>query len=204
MNLLDSTISLAILTVMVLFSLIGFSSKQTILTKYALNPYTFVHYRKYYQIITHIFLHLDTMHLIFNALTFFFFAPQLEYTIGGGKFALIFITSGIVSAIPSIAKNRNNPYYSSLGASGAIAGVLFSYILFYPTSRIYIFFVPIGIPAPLFALLYLGYCVYASKYQTTNINHEAHFWGALWGLIFTIIMFPSVLVYFLNMLGLIF
>ncbi|ROL57391.1 rhomboid family intramembrane serine protease [Bacteroidetes/Chlorobi group bacterium Naka2016] len=198
MNLLDSPVSLTILAIIIISSLIGFSSPNQILTRFSLNPYSIVHYRKYYQIVTHVFIHLDWMHLLFNALTFYFFAPQLEFAIGSERFALVFITAGIVASFPSIVKNKDNPNYYSLGASGAIAGVLFSFILFYPTSRIYMFFIPIGIPAPIFALIYLGYCVYASKYHSTNINHEAHFWGAVWGLFITIVMFPNIVEYFIQ------
>ncbi|MFN3305736.1 MAG: rhomboid family intramembrane serine protease, partial [Candidatus Kapaibacteriota bacterium] len=168
--------------------------------KFSLNPYSIVNRRKYYQIITHIFVHLDLIHLLFNTLTFFFFAPQLESTVNSTFFLVLFFTSGIFSTIPTIIKNKHNPHYYSLGASGAIAGVVFSYILFYPSSRIYIFMFPIGIPAPIFAIIYLAYCVYASKNYSSNINHEAHFWGALWGLIFTIINYPQVIRFYLNLL----
>ena len=85
-----------------------------------------------------------------------------------------------------------------MGASGAISAVLFSYILFDPLSRIYIFFIPIGIPAYIFAVLYLGYCMYAAKTQGDHINHEAHFWGAVSGLVITSILFPHILGNFLN------
>ncbi len=184
---------------MVLISLIGFRTPDTILLKFSLNPYSIVYHRKFYQMITHIFVHLDVVHLLFNSLTFFFFAPQLESTVSRAFFILLFFTSGIFSTIPTIIKNKHNPQYYSLGASGAIAGVIFSYILFYPTSRIYIFLFPIGIPAPIFAIIYLAYCVYASKHHSSNINHEAHFWGALWGLIFSIFYYPKVIQFYLNL-----
>lgn len=200
MGLLDTPISFVILITIVLFSLMGFSSPQTFLLKFSLNPYSIVYHRSYYQMITHIFVHLDVIHLLFNSLTFFFFAPQLESAVNSTFFLLLFFTSGIISAIPTIIKNRHNSRYYSLGASGAIAGIVFSYILFYPTSRIYIFMLPIGIPAPIFAMIYLGYCIYASKYHSSNINHEAHFWGAIWGLIFTIIYYPQIIQFYFKLL----
>jgi len=193
MDIAETPVTLSILFIILSFSVYGFTKRYSVLQKFSLNPYSIVHNRKYYQIITHIFLHLDTIHLLFNCLTFFFFAPQLEITVGREFLSFLFITSGIISSIPSIIKHKNNPNFYSLGASGAIAGVIFSYILFYPTSRIYMFFIPIGIPAPVFALLYLAYCIYASKYHSSTINHEAHFWGAVWGLICTIILYPEIL-----------
>jgi membrane associated rhomboid family serine protease len=169
----------------------------------ALNPFSVFHRKKYYQVLTNIFVHYDFTHLIFNLLTFYFFSPQLETTIGSFAFAVLFLTAGVVSSIPSLIKYRNNPLFFSLGASGAISGVVFSFIFLYPMSRIYFFFIPFGIPAPIFALLYLIYCIYASKRETT-INHEAHFWGAVWGLVFTILIHPESVSIFLWWMGKIF
>ncbi|MCX7909745.1 MAG: rhomboid family intramembrane serine protease [Ignavibacteria bacterium] len=198
MNFFETPVSLLILILILIFSIVGFKRTNSILLRFSLNPYSVVHYRKYYQIFTHIFLHFDFIHLAFNAMTFYFFAPELETTIGSGLFLLLFLTSGIVSSLPSVFKNKNEPNYYSLGASGAIAGIIFSFILFYPTSRIYIFLIPIGIPSPIFAVIYLAYCIYASKDKSSKINHEAHFWGAVWGLVLTIILFPSVIPFFLQ------
>lgn len=145
------------------------------------------------------FVHSSFDHFLFNMLTFYFFAPQLEMTIGSINFAIIFIFSGFLAAVPAIIRFRNDPFYYSLGASGAISGVVFSYIYFYPNSRLYIFFSPLGIPAPLFALLYLLYCVYAAKHSRGAINHEAHFWGAIAGLVLTIIIFPKQIEFLLKM-----
>lgn len=190
MRIVDSPFSLLFLLLMALIGILLLFKLENLLGKLSLNPYSVVHRKRYYQLFTSIFVHYDLIHLLFNLLTFYFFAPQLELTIGSIPFALLFLSSGIVASLPSLIKYRHNPYYYSLGASGAISGVIFSYILFYPTSRIYIFFFPLGIPSPLFALLYLFYCIYASK-KESNINHEAHFWGAVWGLIFTIMFFPD-------------
>lgn len=196
----NSPISLLTLISIIFVSILGFRRQSNILMKYSLHPYSVVNFGKYYQLITHIFLHLDFMHLLFNGLTFYFFAPYLEQTLGSGFLIILFVSSGLVSSIPSILKHKNNPDYYSLGASGAISGIVFSYILFYPTSRIYIFLLPIGIPAPIFGLIYLGYCIYASKYQYTNINHDAHFWGAIWGIILSIILYPEVIPFFIERL----
>ncbi len=163
-----------------------------------LHPYSIHRGKKYFTILTSGFIHADMNHLLFNMLSYYFFAFTLEKIVGHWQFALIYLLGLILSDISSIIKNKNHSGYYSLGASGAISAVLFSYILFDPLSRIYLFFIPIGIPAYLFALLYLGYCMYASKNQRDHINHEAHFWGAITGLVVTAMLFPHVLGYFIK------
>lgn len=163
-----------------------------------LHPYSINRGKKYFTILTSGFIHADMNHLLFNMLSYYFFAFTLEKIVGHWQFAVIYILGLILSDISSILKNKNNAGYYSLGASGAISTVLFSYILFDPLSRIYLFFIPIGIPAYIFALMYLGYCMYASKNQRDHINHESHFWGAIAGLVITSIMFPHILGYFIK------
>ncbi len=197
MRIVDSPITIFVLLLIASSGILLLLKSNNLISKLSLNPYSIIHRKKYYQIFTSIFVHFDFIHLLFNLITFYFFAPQLELTIGSFAFALLFLTSGAVATLPSLIKYRHNPYYYSLGASGAISGVIFSYIMFYPTSRIYFFFFPLGIPSPLFAIIYLLYCIYASK-KETNINHEAHFWGAVWGLIFTILFFPNSVLIFLE------
>ena len=197
MDLTASPVSIIILIVTILFSLYGFKSAE-IMNKYMLHPWSFVHERHWYQIITSGFLHGDWSHLIFNMLTFYFFALQLESIAGTAKFAIIYFGSMALANVSSIIKNKNNEDYRSLGASGAIAGVLFSFILFEPGAKISMMFFPIGIPAPIFGIIYLAYCVWASKKANDYINHEAHFWGALAGVILTIIQSPQIVSYFIE------
>lgn len=172
----------------------------TIYGKFMLHPYSVYRKNKLYTLITSGMIHSDWMHLIFNMMTFFFFAFTLEAQIGSWRFGLIYFLSLILSDIPSVLKHKNDFWYNSLGASGAISGVLFSYILFYPLSKLYLFFIPIGIPAVLFGGLYLIYCVYASKQSRDNINHDAHFFGALTGIIITILIIPGIVPHFLSAL----
>ncbi len=200
MYLSESPITISILVFIAIVSIYFISFNPTRILKFALHPPSVVHRKKYHLLLTNIFIHSNYTHLLFNLLTFFFFAPQLEMTIGGGNFLLIFLLSGIISSVPSTIKNKDNYGYFSLGASGAVSGIIFSYILFYPTSRLYVFFVPIGIPAPLFAILYLAYCVYAARYSQGKINHEAHFWGAVSGLLLTVILFPELISFFVGFL----
>lgn len=179
-------------------SLYGIYGDQHANRELMLHPYSINRGRKYFTILTSGFIHADMNHLLFNMLSYYFFAFTLEKIVGHWQFALIYILGLILSDISSILKNKNNPGYFSLGASGAISAVLFSYILFDPLSKIYLFFIPIGIPAYLFAFLYLGYCMYASKKQGDHINHESHFWGAISGFIITAVLFPHILGYFIK------
>jgi membrane associated rhomboid family serine protease len=172
----------------------------TLYGKFMLHPYSVYRKNKLYTLITSGMIHSDWMHLIFNMMTFFFFAFTLEAQIGSWRFGLIYFLSLILSDIPSVLKHKDDFWYNSLGASGAISGVLFSYILFYPLSKLYLFFIPIGIPAVLFGGLYLIYCVYASKQSRDNINHDAHFFGALTGIIITILIIPGIVPHFLSAL----
>lgn len=172
----------------------------TLYGKFMLHPYSVYRKNKLYTLITSGMIHSDWMHLIFNMMTFFFFAFTLEAQIGSFKFGLIYFTSLILSDIPTIFKHKNDFWYNSLGASGAISGVLFSFILFYPLTPLYLFFIPIGIPAVLFGGLYLLYCVYASRQSRDNINHDAHFFGALTGIIITILIIPGIVPHFLSAL----
>jgi membrane associated rhomboid family serine protease len=172
----------------------------TLYGKFMLHPYSVYRKNKLYTLITSGMIHSDWMHLIFNMMTFFFFAFTLEAQIGSWRFGLIYFLSLVLSDIPSVMKHKNDFWYNSLGASGAISGVLFSYILFYPLSKLYLFFIPIGIPAVLFGGLYLMYCVYASKQSRDNINHDAHFFGALTGIIITILIIPGIVPHFLTAL----
>lgn len=130
--------------------------------------------------------------------TFYFFAFPLESIMGPVKFSILYFASMVIADLPSFFMNRNNPAYASLGASGAVSGVVFGYILYDPLSRIYIMFLPVGIPAFIYAFLYLGYCVYASKKQGDHINHSAHFWGSLTGAIITIAFNPGVTASFID------
>lgn len=166
--------------------------------QFMLHPYSVARGKKYYTILTSGLIHADTAHLAFNMLTFFFFAFSLEQIIGHWQFALVYGLGLILSDVSTLIKHKNHPWYYSLGASGAISAVLFSFILFQPLTKLYLFFIPIGIPAFVFGGLYLAYCAYAAKQQADNVNHDAHFYGALTGIIITILLFPGIIGYFLS------
>jgi membrane associated rhomboid family serine protease len=167
-------------------------------TRLILQPYNVSRGKYVYTLITSGFIHADWMHLLFNMMTFYFFAFQLEATIGHWQFGLLYGASLILSDLPSVVKHKNDFWYRSLGASGAISGVVFSAILFNPLGKMMLMFLPIPIPAVLFGGLYLIYCTYASKKGIGNINHDAHFFGALSGILITIILIPQIVPYFFH------
>jgi len=160
--------------------------------------------RQYYRFITSGFIHADWMHLIFNMITLYYFGRIVEtyfqQIFGKGIFILFYLLSMIAADIQTYFRHRNDYSYRSLGASGAVSAVLFASILFNPWAKIYLFFIPIGIPAFIFGVLYLGFCVYMSKRGSDGINHNAHLWGAVFGILFTIVLEPRIITFFIQQL----
>lgn len=167
--------------------------------KLMLHPYSVARGHKAYTLITSGLIHADWMHLIFNMMTFYFFAFRLETMIGHWQFGLLYLASLVLADIPSVLKHKEHFWYNSLGASGAISAVLFSYILFDPFTKLMLFPLPIPIPALLFAVLYLVYCYYASKKSRDNINHDAHLFGAISGILITVILIPGIVNHFVSL-----
>ena len=139
------------------------------------------------------FLHLDFSHLLFNMLTLYFFADVVIGSIGYVKFLIIYFASLLVGNLLSFYFHKDDYNYSAIGASGAVSGILYSAILFYPNMSLYLFFIPIPIPAWIFGILYLLYSIYGMKKSLGNIGHDAHFGGALAGYVLTILFAPSLL-----------
>lgn len=170
--------------------------------KFMLHPYSVANGKKYYTFITSGLIHADWMHLFFNMFTFIAFAFKLETLLGHWQFGLLYFVSMVLADIPSVLKHKENFRYNSLGASGAISAVLFSFILFYPLSELMIFPIPFSIPAIIFGVLYLVYCYFMAKQSRDNINHDAHLFGALAGLIITLLLVKGIIPNFLGQLGL--
>jgi len=181
-------------------------SNQEIYGKFMLHPYSLSRGQKIYTLLTSGLIHKDWTHLLFNMLSFYFFAFPLERTLvsisdwGHFHFGIIYILSLVLSDISSIAKHKEHFWYYSLGASGAVCAVVFSYILFYPLTKMLILPIPIPIPAVLYGFLFLGYCWYASRHSSDHINHDAHFYGALTGILITVILHPDIVPYFIGQL----
>jgi membrane associated rhomboid family serine protease len=174
--------SFALLLVIGIVSVIAFSAPRVI-ERNLLRPYQVLRRRDFVPVITCGFIHASWSHLIFNALTLYFFGPNLERTIGTSYFIALYFIGLVLSSAGTVWKHRDDPNYASLGASGAILAVLFAYIVYYPTQMLYLYFA-IPIPAVLFAFGYLAYTIWASKNPHGGINHDAHLDGALTGLLF--------------------
>lgn len=195
--LIQAPVASFIFVITVISSLIAFSN-ESLYGKMMLHPYSVSRGKYLYTLLTSGLIHKDWMHLLFNMLSYYFFAFQLEATIGHWQFALLYTLSLILSDLPSVVKHREDFWYHSLGASGAISAVIFSFILFSPMSMMMIMPLPIPIPAIIFGVLYLAYCTYSSKYSHDAINHDAHLFGALSGIMITIVLYPKVVPFFLH------
>jgi membrane associated rhomboid family serine protease len=189
-----------IFIITIITTLLAFNN-ENLYGKLMMHPYSVSRGQHVYTLITSGLIHKDWMHLLFNMLSFYFFAFQLEIILGHWQFGVLYIVSLVLSDLPSVAKHKEEYWYHSLGASGAISAVIFSYILFSPMSMMLIMPLPIPIPAIIFGVLYLVYCSYASKYSRDNINHDAHLFGALSGLMITIAMKPGVVPLFIHQLS---
>lgn len=182
-------VSYTILIVTVVVSMLGLKAAPRIIERCLLRPYNVVRKGDYLPVITCGFVHADMTHLLFNGLTLFFFGPSLEYTIGSTRFAVLYFVALVISSLGTVYKHRDNPDYASLGASGAILGVLFAFIVYYPTRMLYLYFA-IPIPAVVFAFGYLAYTWWASKKARGRINHDAHLDGAITGMVFVLLTDP--------------
>lgn len=186
-----------IFAITILTTILAFNNEEWY-GKLMLHPYSVYRKKNVYTLITSGLIHKDWMHLFFNMLSYYFFAFQLESTIGHWQFGLLYTASLILSDLPSVAKHKNDFWYNSLGASGAVSAVIFSFIMYSPMSMMLILPLPIPIPAILFGVLYLVYCNYASKYSKDNINHDAHMFGAICGVFITVILNVKVLPMFIH------
>ncbi|MFO1392522.1 MAG: rhomboid family intramembrane serine protease [Steroidobacteraceae bacterium] len=180
-----------ILAVTLVTSLAGLFGSATIIERSLFRPYWFLRRRQYETIITSGFVHADLPHLLFNALTFYFFAFQVERQIGSARFAALYLFGLVVSDAGTYFKHRNDPNYASLGASGAISAVLFASIVYFPWQKLFILPIPVPIPAPLFAIGYVAYSWYSARHAHGRINHDAHLGGALAGLAFVLLTDPG-------------
>ena len=180
-------------------------NKPNVFQKWLMNPYLINKQREYHRFLTSGLIHSNYGHLFLNMLALFFFGRNVEMVFGyilgpSGKiiFIIFFLLGIVVSDIPTYLKYKNLPHYNSLGASGGVSALVFSSIMFFPLQKIYIMFIPFGIPGFIIGILYLAYSYYQSKNMSDGINHDAHFYGAVFGVVFTIIISPGSLANFIN------
>ncbi|MDC1195557.1 rhomboid family intramembrane serine protease [Flavobacteriaceae bacterium] len=139
------------------------------------------------------FLHVDLQHLLFNMITLYFFADNVINSVGPLYFFLIYFGSLIFGNLLSYYFHKNESYYSAVGASGAVTGILYAAILLYPGMELYIYFIPIPIPSYIIGVGYMLYSIYGMKSRVDNIGHDAHFGGAIGGYVLTLLIAPQVL-----------
>ena len=181
-----------LLALMAITSLIGLYAQPALIERSLFRPYWLLPRRQYLTLLSSGFVHANLPHLLFNALTLWSFGSALEIAMGTPQFLALYFVALFVSDWGTWIKHHAEPEYASLGASGAILGVLFASIVYFPTQSVSFFFVPIPIPGPLFAVGYLAYTWYASRQQRGRINHDAHFSGALAGMAFVALFDPYV------------
>jgi membrane associated rhomboid family serine protease len=202
---MSQSITMIILVLTTIISLVSFNSPR-LMDAFIFWPPAITMRHQYYRFVTCGFVHADLMHLAFNMFTLYFFGRALEMYYMGilglqhYYFTILYITALIVANIPSYLKQRDNYNYRSLGASGAVCAVMFAFIMIDPWEQLALFGV-VPMPAIIYAVLFLGYTIYMSRRGGDNVNHDAHLWGSLFGVVFTIAVRPSVVSSFLNELS---
>jgi membrane associated rhomboid family serine protease len=185
-----SQVVLIIIVANVLFSMRGFSNQQF----FNKNKFQIGSIKKgeYFRMFTSAFLHVDQMHLIFNMLTLYFFADNVVDAVGIWKFVVIYLVSLLFGGLFTLNYHKNDLYYSAVGASGAVMGVLYAAIMLYPEMSLAFMFIPIPIPGYIFGIGYLLYSIYGMKKSVGNIGHSAHIGGAIGGFAITLLLQTEV------------
>lgn len=173
-----------------ILSIVGFSNHDTLL-RLSYIPFRIDKEKEWYRFISHAFVHNDVGHLLFNMLTLFFFGREVERLFTSStEFILFYLSAVLLAVLPSYNKHKNNEEYVAVGASGAVAAVMFVLVLYAPWEIIYLkFFIPLYYI--LFAVGYLLYCTYQSRHAKDNVAHDVHLWGSLYGLAYTLLIHPE-------------
>jgi membrane associated rhomboid family serine protease len=198
------TFILIILTVVVSIAAL---TRPDIFDRLKFNAYQIHHRKEWYRFISYGFIHADWVHLFINMFVMYSFGRIVEelflyyFDLKAYVYFILLYIGGIgFSTLFDFGKYKNDIYYNAVGASGAVSAIVFASIILYPAGKIFLFMIPVGIPAPLFGLLYLAYSAYMSRKGTSNIGHSAHFWGAIFGVFFTIAIKPEFFTLFWNQL----
>jgi membrane associated rhomboid family serine protease len=204
---MDITYAIIIFTVVV--SLICLNNEE-LFNRLKFNAFDVKHSNQWYRFFSYGFLHAGWIHLLINMIVLFSFGGMIEryfraffhekYIL---YYILLYMGGLLLSIIPAFGKYKNDVFYNAVGASGAVSSVIFACILIFPQQPISFYFIPIGIPAWIFGILYIVYEFYMSRRAKDNIGHDAHFWGAVYGVIFTIALKPSLAMEFLKHVGII-
>ena len=196
-------VSIVLIAVTIIISLVAWQ-KPDLMGKMLMNPYRIQHRNEYWRFVSSGFIHADFTHLFFNLFSFFFFGIQLEdkfnelFPSFASELYILFYVLAIVAAdLPTFNKHKNNPNYNSLGASGAVSAVIFAGILFYPLDPIYLFGV-LKIPGIIYAGLFTWYSIEMDKRSRDFVNHSAHLYGGLFGIMAMTLLYPKVWISFVE------
>lgn len=192
------SITVILICITVAISFYAFN-KPALLQKLMMNPYLIKKEGQYYRFVSSGFIHKDHTHLLWNMFSFYFFGTAVEQNFsavfgeaGIYYFIVLYLTAIIISDVPTYLKERNNTDYNSLGASGGIGSVIFVFIILQPLQSICLYFA-LCMPGFVFGVGYMAYTYYQGRKSKDNINHDAHLYGALYGLLFCAIVYPTSL-----------
>lgn len=198
------SVNAIIIFVTFVVSLMAFNSSN-VFNKLCFHPYTIVNSGQYNRLLTYGFIHGSWGHLLVNMFVLWMFGRVVESNFvyyfdfkGHFLYLLMYLSAIVISSISDLKKHQYNSEYVAIGASGATSAVVFAYILLNPLQKLYVMFIPIGIPAALFGILYLIYSAYMDKYGNDNIGHNTHLWGAIYGIVFLIVIKPRLLLAFFS------
>ena len=190
----------------VISSFLAFNN-QVLFSNCVFNPYIIEKRKQYYRFITAGFIHADWMHLLFNMYALYLFGSNVEIAfkeifqqLGTVLYIALYFSALIMSAMFSFYKHKENPNYNAIGASGAVSAVLFVSIILFPSQRLMIFPIPFFIPSYILGPLYLWYSYYMGRKGMDNIGHDAHFFGALWGVLYIVVLWKDALGHFVHQL----
>ncbi len=193
------SISIIIIAITVIVSVIAFNNLE-LFDKLKFNPYLIKEHKQWWRFLSHALLHSDWMHLLINMYVLYSFSSIVEdkyYSLFSYRgllyFVLLYVGGILFSTVFDYSKQRSNPYYNAVGASGAVSAVVFSSILIFPGGSIFLFPIPFPLPSWVFGILYIVYSAYMGKKAKDNIGHNAHLWGAIYGVIFTAITIPGLI-----------
>ena len=190
---MNFTITLAIIVITSVISIIAFNNDR-LKNDFIFYPPSISEDNQWYRFFTCGLIHANTAHLFFNMYTLYLFGDAVEAnfldifgSMGKLLYIIMYVTALVACLLPTYLKHKDNPYYSSLGASGAIAAVVFAFIFLNPTVKMFLIFVPIPLPAFVFGVLYLIVTSYLARRGGSHINHSAHLWGSIYGAFFLLV-----------------
>lgn len=201
--------TLIIIAITAVVSYLAFSNGM-LMHRLQFNPYYTYHRKQWYRLVSHVLVHADFMHLLINMIVLWSFGEAVEgifkhlsyinlISNPRGHFIILYLGGTIIASLPTLKKQKDNYYYNSVGASGGVSAVVFASIFFQPLSNLYLMGI-IPIPAIIFGAAYLIYSHHMSKKSSDNINHSAHFTGAVFGLLYPILINPKLVFIFIQQL----